>query len=34
MKRPPRTVEPLAQVWPQLDQAQPAARESKDLSHA
>jgi hypothetical protein len=34
MKRPPRTVEPLSQVWPQLDQAQPAARESKDLSHA
>jgi hypothetical protein len=34
MKRPPRTVEPLSQVWPQLDQAQLAARESKDLSHA
>jgi hypothetical protein len=34
MKRPPRTVEPLSQVWPQLDQAQPAARESRDLSHA
>ena len=33
MKRPPRTVEPLSQVWPQLDQAQLAARESKDLSH-
>jgi len=34
LKRPARTDEPLAQVWPQLDQAQPAARESKDLSHA
>jgi hypothetical protein len=34
MKRSPRTVEPLAQVWPQVDQAQPTARESKDLSHA
>jgi hypothetical protein len=34
MKRSPRPVEPLAQVWPQLDQAQPTARESKDLSHA
>jgi hypothetical protein len=34
MKRSPRPVEPLTQVWPQLDQAQPTARESKDLSHA
>src|SRR5262245_61185309 len=33
-KRPPRTVEPPAQVWPLQDQAQPAAREAKDLSHA
>jgi H+/Cl- antiporter ClcA len=34
LKRPARTGEPPAQVWPQLDQAQPAARDSKDLSHA
>jgi H+/Cl- antiporter ClcA len=34
LKRPARTGEPLAQVWPQLDQAQPAPRDSKDLSHA
>ena len=34
LKRPARTGEPLAQVWPQLDQPQPAARDSKDLSHA
>ena len=34
LKRPARTGEPLAHVWPQLDQAQPAARDSKDLSHA
>jgi hypothetical protein len=34
MKRPARAVEPPAQVWPPLDQPQPAAREPKDLSHA
>jgi hypothetical protein len=34
LKRPARTGEPPAQVWPQLDQAQPPARDSKDLSHA
>jgi hypothetical protein len=34
MKRSPRTAEPLAQVWPPLDPAQPAGREPKDVSHA
>jgi NADH:ubiquinone oxidoreductase subunit 5 (subunit L)/multisubunit Na+/H+ antiporter MnhA subunit len=32
-KRPPRAVESTAEPW-QPDQAQPAAREAKDLSHA
>jgi hypothetical protein len=34
MKRPSRTVELPAQVWPPQHQVQPAAREAKDLSHA
>jgi hypothetical protein len=34
MKRPPRTVQPPAQVWPPQHEVQPAVREAKDLSHA
>src|SRR5262249_55231249 len=34
VKRPPRTVEPTAQVWLPQEHTPPAAREAKDHSHA
>jgi hypothetical protein len=33
-RRTPRSVEPVAPVWPPQEHPQPAAREAKDLSHA
>ena len=33
-KRPPRAVEPAAPAWQPQEEAEPAVREAKDLSHA